>query len=143
MKRSPAVVVVPLMVLFLVCGPAWASAGAKVPTVGGGSLEMGRIERSTRKGVPRYDDTDAFRLVLSDGRSVELTVKTLEGSVTRWLPLFEEAFLRVVQNVTAMPGIEANTGEVWDKGGGSSSSAGRAPGWVPPSPRPWGPSAGT
>lgn len=52
MKRSPAVVVVPLMVLFLVCGPAWASAGAKVLTVGGGAWSWGGSSDPPAKGFP-------------------------------------------------------------------------------------------
>src|SRR5258706_9218634 len=57
---------------------AYSSQAGQGPYGAGWDLPIGRVERSRRQGVPRYDTTDVFVVVLPDG-AVEL-VQLPDGS---------------------------------------------------------------
>ncbi|MBI2876088.1 MAG: hypothetical protein HYY20_04335 [Candidatus Tectomicrobia bacterium] len=106
----------------------YSSVGGPSPYGKGWQLELGRVVRSARRGVPRYDGTDGFQLFLPEGQMVELVTQTNESPSLplgqfRWVPKVEEAFLRVVQDTGN------NTWVVWDKGG-TKFTFGGANAWV-------------
>ena len=59
----------------------------------GWSLELGAIERSTRRGVPQYNDNDLFFLIQSGGRQ-ELVYDAAAGF---YRGRIEGAFLKIVK----------------------------------------------
>jgi len=58
----------------------------------GWSLEFGKITRSTKKGVPKYDSTDQFILMQSGSRQ-ELV--DISGNSTEFRPELEGAFMKI------------------------------------------------
>lgn len=91
-------------------GPGWA-------------LPIGRVERSTQRGVPRYDASDAFVVVLPDGR-VELVPLPDGSSAAR----IDESHARVTFNSTS------NTWTLHDRSGRDYTFGASAASRVGPGP---------
>ena len=72
----------------------------------GWDLPIGRVERSAQRGVPHYDASDTFQVVLPDGR-VEL-VPLSDGS---WAARIDESHARTTFNATS------NTWTLHDRSG--------------------------
>jgi RHS repeat-associated protein len=92
----------------------------------GWELPIGRVERSTQRGVPRYDASDTFVVVLPDGR-VDL-IPLADGS---WAARTDESHARTTFNATT------NTWTLHDRSGrdyafGTSASSRVGPGPTAP-----------
>ncbi|HYC54225.1 MAG TPA: SpvB/TcaC N-terminal domain-containing protein, partial [Candidatus Binatia bacterium] len=86
----------------------YSSSGGPSPYGYGWSLPLPRIARSTKHGVPRFDDTDVFVLAMPGG-AVEL--EAVPGSTRAYRPRIESTFPRIGFQRTQ------NFWRVVDKGG--------------------------
>lgn len=89
----------------------------------GWDLPLGRVERSTRRGVPRYDTSDTFVVVLPDGR-IEL-VPLPDGA---WAARIDEAAARVTfTNATNTWTLHDRSGRDYTFGGTAAARVGPFP----------------
>jgi len=102
---------------------AYSSQAGQGPYGAGWDLPIGRVERSRRQGVPRYDTTDVFVVVLPDG-AVEL-VQLPDGS---YAARIDDGHARVTASVGANTWtLNDRNGRVYTFGGIAAARVGPTP----------------